>query len=260
MTYSQKGDISHLFMIGGRVSYKTLIDIKDEPIILMKSEIRDIFEELEDKPNEEVLFALHYFTKPLDEVRTELKEKAKCVLNNSLSEQITQLLENIYEKYEKNQPVFQLGVQINVSWPEPEDIKEIKINHPKLKTILQVSNFSSLEERIKGYYVDYILIDTSRGEGVDFDIDEAIRIYNTIKKNNSALIGFAGGFSPENVRERVYFLKEKLDTRDFSIDAEGRLRTGKYLDSNKAEKYLKEAMKSFQINKRLYGLRPWSSG
>lgn len=245
-TYSQKEDIPHLFMIGGIVSYKTLIDVKDKPIVLMKNEVRGIFEELKNQPNEDVLFALHYFTKPLDEVKPELKERARRVVEKTLYQQISELFEDLYEEYERAQPSFQLGVQINLSWPEPENINQIKACYPKLKTILQVSDFTSLEERIERYNTDYVLIDASRGRGIEFDVDKAIKVYNAINKSNSALIGFAGGLSPENVRERVYSIRKKLDTRDFSIDAEGRLRTGKYIDIRKVEKYLKEAMEAFR--------------
>jgi len=245
--YSQKGDIPHLLMVGEIVSYKTLIDVKDKPIVLMKNETRCIFEELKKQDSENVLLAWHYFTKPLGEVRPELKEKTRRVVEKSLSQQISELFENIYGEYERTQPPFQIGVQINVSWPEPREVNQIKIGHSKLKTILQVSDFTSLEDRIRNYNVDYILIDTSRGEGLEFDINEAIKVHNIISKNNPATIGFAGGFSPKNVRERVGSIKRSLDTKDFCIDAQGRLRTGKYLDMDKAERYLKEAIEAFKF-------------
>lgn len=239
ITYSQKRDTTHLLMIGGIVSYKTLIDIKDKHIVLMKNEIRNIFEELKNQPNEDVLFALHYFTKPLNEIRPELKEKARRVVKKTLYQQIGELFEDIYEDYEKTQPSFQIGVQINVSWPDPKDVNQIKTNYPRLKTILQVSDFSSVEEKIGEYNIDYALIDTSRGEGIDFDLNESIKVYKTINKINPVMIGFAGGFSPENVKERVCSIRKELNTRDFCIDAQGKL-------GDKVEKYLKEAIEAFQ--------------
>ncbi len=245
-TYSQKDDIPHLLMIGGIVSYKTLIDLKDKPIVLVKDEFKNIFEELKNQPSEDILFALHYFTKPLDEIRPEIKEKAERVVTKSLYQQIDELFRDFYEEYERTQPPFQIGVQINVSWPNSEDINQLKTNYPKLKTILQVSDFSSLEERIGKYDVDYILIDASRGKGIEFEINKAIEIYRLIHRNNPAMIGFAGGFSPENVKERISLLRKELSTKDFCIDAQGRLRSGKYLDMVKVERYLRESIEAFQ--------------
>ena len=244
--YSQKRNIPHLFMIGGVVSYKTLIDVKDKPIVLMKNEIKDVFEELKNQDREDVLLAFHYFTKPLEKVRLELREKAKYIVEKPLDQQIGELFENIYEDFERVEPAFQLGVQINVSWPKPRDVNQIKINYPKLRTILQVSDFTSIEERIRKYDVDYVLIDTSRGEGKKLDVNEAIKIHDVISKNNTATIGFAGGFSSRNVRERVYSIRRELDKKDFCIDAQGRLRTEGLLDMDKANIYFKEAIEAFQ--------------
>jgi len=245
-TYSQKGDIPQLLMIGVIVSYKTLIGLKDKPIVLMKKEIRNIFEELKKQDSKDLFFTLHYFTKPLDEVRPELREKAKRVVEKSLHQQISEVFEDIYADYEKTEPSFQMGVQINVSRPEPKEINKIKADYPSLKTILQVSDFTSLNERIGNYDVDYVLIDKSKGRGMEFDIDGATKVYDIIKNNNPATIVFAGGLSPDNVRERVCSIRKRLDTRDFCIDAEGRLRTKNHLDEDKVEKYLKEAMAAFQ--------------
>lgn len=245
--FSEKGDIPHLLMIGGIVSYKTLIDVKDKPILLMKSGIREILDELKNQPSEDVLFALHYFTKPLDEIKPELREKARTVVTEPLSYQIMELVEEIYEDYEKLNPPFQIGVQINVSWPDSTDINKIKINYPKLKVILQVSDFFLLDERGIDYNVDYFLIDASRGEGVEFNLDEAIRAYNSLGYGSYFLKGFAGGLSPYTVRGRVNSIREKINTRDFCIDAQGKLRTRGNLDMDKVERYLKGAVEAYHL-------------
>jgi len=245
-TFSKKYIAPHLLMVGGIVSYKTLIDEKDKPILLTRNKIGKIFEKLRGMSSEDVLFALHYFTKPLKEIRPELQQKAKKVVEKPLHQQIGNLVEDIYERYEREQPPFQIGVQINVSWPKPRDVNQIKVNYPKLKTILQVSNFDSLKDRIGKYNVDYALIDTSRGEGKDLDMNEAVGAYDIISENSKATIGFAGGFSPENVNDRVWSLRWDLGARNFCIDAQGRLRTEDRLDMSKVEEYLKEALGAFQ--------------
>jgi len=220
--------------------------MKDKPMVLMKNEIKSIFDGLEKQDSKDIFFTLHYSTKPLRDVKEELKEKSRNIVNKTLYQQLTMLLDGLYEKYESTQPNFQIGVQINVSWPNPEDINNLRVRYPKLKTILQVSDFSSLEERIGKYDVDYTLIDTSRGKGIEFEMDGAIKVYETIKRHNPAMIGFAGGFSPENVRKRVRSLIERLGAKDFCIDAQGKLRSGEYLDMIKVERYLKEAIEAFE--------------
>lgn len=245
-TFSKKYIAKHLLMAGGVVSYKTLIDEKDKPIILTKDQIMRLFEKLENSSSKDVLFALHYFTKPLREVRPELQQKAKKVVEKPLHQQVGSLVEDIYARYEREQPPFQIGVQINVSWPEPRDVNQIKMDYPKLKTILQVSDFDSVDERIGKYNVDYALIDASRGEGKEIDMDKAVSVHDAISKKSKVMIGFAGGFSPQNVNDRVWSLRYDLGTRNFCIDAQGKLRTKDHLDMNKVNKYLNEALDAFQ--------------
>jgi hypothetical protein len=57
------------------------------------------------------------------------------------------------------------------------------------------------------------------------------------------MLGIAGGFSPENVKESC-LLREKLKTKEFCIDAKNK-RTGEHLDLEKVEKYLNEAVEAF---------------
>jgi phosphoribosylanthranilate isomerase len=244
-TFCTKGHIPHVFMIGGLVSYKTLIDLKDEPILLLKNEVRAIFEELVKQSRGDVFFMLHYFTESLEEVAPELQEKARSIVTTTLFQQIRSLVGDLYELYESSQPPFQIGVQFNVSWPEPDEINQIKSHFPKLKTILQVSNFTFLEQ-IQRYHIDYVLIDASRGRGIPFHLDESIEVHHILSRNTPALLGFAGGLSPENVKDRIYAIRQKLQSRHFSIDAESGLRTGRYLDIRKVERYLKQAIKTFQ--------------
>jgi hypothetical protein len=245
-TFSKKYIAPHLLMVGGIVSYKTLIGVKDKPIVLTKNQTMKIFRKLENMSSEDVLFALHYFTKPLNEVRPELQQKAKKVVEKPLHQQIGSLVEDIYERYEREQPPFQIGVQINVSWSKPRDVNQIKLDYPKLKTILQVSDFDSVDERIGKYNVDYALIDTSRGEGKEIDMDKAVGVHDAISKNSKAMIGFAGGFSPQNVNDRIWSLRYDLGTRNFCVDAQGKLRTEDRLDMHKVDEYLFEALRAFQ--------------
>jgi hypothetical protein len=242
-------DVSHLLMVGIINSYKTLIGQKekDKPELLMLDEVNEIYKDLQNQDSRNVLLALHYFTKALYEIKPQIREKAKDVVTQPLSRQIEMLIEKLYEDYEKNQPPFSFGLQLNISWPDPDDVKRIKDTHPKLLIILQVSDFSSLG-KVKRYYgfCDYILIDASKGRGIEFNLDEVVNAYRTIQECIPTTIGIAGGFSPENVRGRVLDLRKSLGTDNFCIDAQNRLRTDGHLDMHKVDKYLKEAIEAFQ--------------
>jgi hypothetical protein len=79
-------DSSHSLMIGMIVSYKTLIGQKekDKPELLMLDEANEIYKELQNQDSRNVLLTLHYFTKTLDEVKPEIREKARDVVTQPL--------------------------------------------------------------------------------------------------------------------------------------------------------------------------------
>jgi len=244
--YSQKGDITHDIMPGLIVSYKTLIGVKDKRIVLMEDEVRSIFEELKKKDSKNVFPTLHFYTKDPSKVRPELGKEAIRITEKPLHEQVSMLIGDIYKDYKKTKPLFHLGLQINVSWPNPREVNQIKTDFPDLKIILQVSDFESLDERIRKHNAHCYLVDPSRGEGIDYT-EKAVEVFDIISEIKSdSTIGIAGGISPENVRERVSSLRKKLGTRDFCIDAQSGLRTGGHLDMDKVKTYLEEAMEAFQ--------------
>ena len=244
--YSQRGDITHEFMPGLIVSYKTLIGVKDKRIVLMEDEVRSIFEELKKKDSKNVFPTLHFYTKHPSKVRSELGKEAIRITEKPLHEQVSRLIGDIYKDYKKTKPLFHLGLQINVSWPDPAEINQIKKYFPDLKIILQVSDFESLDKRIRKQNAHCYLVDPSRGEGIDYT-EKAVRAFSVInEKKPNAKIGIAGGINPENVRERISSLRKKLRRRDFCIDAQTGLRTEGYLDMNKVERYLEEAIEAFQ--------------
>lgn len=97
--------------------------------------------------------------------------------------------------------------------------------------------------------IDYVLIDPSGGRGIPFDLESSVKIYSEIKNCCPDLtIGFAGGFTGENVASRLKDIIQRIGTDEFCIDAEGGLRdkiTSKYgddiLNIHKVESYLKAA-------------------
>lgn len=106
-------------------------------------------------------------------------------------------------------------------------------------------------QRIRAYgdSINYVLIDPSGGRGLEFDLDSSVILYSKLKERcPNLIIGFAGGFTGENVSLKTRKLIERLGDNSFCIDAEGGLRnkiTSVYgddlLDIKKVRKYLQSA-------------------
>jgi phosphoribosylanthranilate isomerase len=246
--YEGRGKIPHMLALGCIVSYKTLAGIKENPRVLTKNEILEIYKGLKHYDTdvlENVLFSLHYYTIEPEKAKP-MVNKVSALVKKQLSYQITRLFEDIYNDYDRTTPGFRLGVQLNISWPEPREVELIKKYHPRLMTILQVSDFDSIEEKIGKYDVDYILFDESRGMAKDVDAEKMISIYKAIKGKTSAVLGFAGGYSAENVRPRVNEMRNKTGTKNISIDAEGKMRTPfNYFNQMLADGFLKSSIEAF---------------
>jgi hypothetical protein len=150
------------------------------------------------------------------------------------------------------------GIQLNIAKPNPFEIAKIKERFPHLLIILQFNNsfnkipLKELRYMIKYRYyevIDYILIDFSQGRGIKTQTDEFSNIYKEISKelkqmNKKIHIGFAGGFSSNNIIKRVVNIFNNLTQPVFfSLDVEGRLRdTNNDLDLNEVEQYINNFM------------------
>lgn len=125
------------------------------------------------------------------------------------------------------------SIQLNIHWPEINQIEKIMKIYPKMKILLSVtpraikeSTSSEIAEKLAQYdgLISYVLIDPSFGQGKELDTDKCLEIYNKIvDKNSELMIGFAGGLGPENTKRIVKSLKESLK-KPFCIDAESALR------------------------------------
>lgn len=126
------------------------------------------------------------------------------------------------------------AVQINIPWPPIDELRRARIKLPDLKYIIQLSS-SALRDRSPrevadllatyGELAHYTLIDPSGGQGIPFEPETVLPYYEAIKDRLPDLtVGLAGGFSGENVVERVNQIIGLIGTDEFSIDAEGALR------------------------------------
>lgn len=133
-----------------------------------------------------------------------------------------------------------LGLQLNIPWPDLNELKVIKSVYPELKIIFQASKevtssepIDYIADRLSSYspFLDYVLLDPSAGKGLEFDLDLSYKIYQEIKgKSPNLTIGFAGGLTGENVFSRIKSLEKALGTSEFSFDSERRIARQNFLN------------------------------
>ncbi len=160
------------------------------------------------------LMVVHYNTKDLDTLSTQVK----ILMSDLHSQDLCSTL------------------QLNTDWPGIAEVAMIKNIFPSLKIILQISEKAmkvmsmaerNIAERIHQYKdsIDCALIDPSKGRGREFQIEHSANVFKEIKNLDTNLgVTFAGGLSGENVIPVLSELIDLIESRDFSIDAEGRLR------------------------------------
>jgi phosphoribosylanthranilate isomerase len=171
----------------------------------------------------ETRLAIHYYTRTPETLVQEIERVF------ALPETSRQETGNIYNSMLVD------SLQLNGDWPTRDQISEITASYPDVSIILQVSpkvteglTPMQVAEKIKGDHpdgVDYLILDPSRGRGIAFDMKQAMTTFEAIRSLgiNSEIV-FAGGFTGENVQERVAELRKELGHKKFSIDAEGGLR------------------------------------
>lgn len=130
------------------------------------------------------------------------------------------------------------GFQLNITWPDPAEIKKYLAVYPDSKIVLQVGNEAfdeihkdptELTSKVITDYmdcIDYVLLDASAGQGIQIDYHEKYFRYLRDLKSSGVLnvirAGVAGGFCSTNVVD-VDELFADVGCY-LSIDAEGKLR------------------------------------
>jgi hypothetical protein len=152
------------------------------------------------------------------------------------------------------------GFQFNIVWPDPDDIREIALEYPTLRIIVQINGemFSNvarnpqllvkeLAAKYAAHATDY-LFDMSGGTGAAIDMKETTAVLDALygafggASKGGLGIGIAGGLDYKN----VYGLKPLFERwPDLSIDAEGRIRDS-YVDARKETvTYLNEGAREY---------------
>jgi hypothetical protein len=138
-----------------------------------------------------------------------------------------------------------------------EELEKAKEQYPWLEMCLQVppNNLDVPREKVVEALAEYsgvidsIIIDDSRGKGEKLPVDDVVGFYREIRAALPGLsIVIAGGLDGTVVREEIRQMTEMVG-KDFSVDAEGRLRdmVGEkrgedILNYQKAEDYVKASV------------------
>ncbi|MBI2582289.1 hypothetical protein HYV87_04160 [Candidatus Woesearchaeota archaeon] len=180
---------------------------------------------------------IHYFT----ENRKALAEEVKRVFS-------------IGDMYEKD---YCRAVQINMEWPDTDQIEAIRKEFPEMDVVLQLPKeaLKDSQRAIEyGDLVQYCLIDPSGGKGQEIS-DEHLGLVKILHDSMpNTRIGVAGGLNGDNVRE---IMKKVYDAIGdfFCIDAQGQLRTDDKtgLHYVKTAKYIDSASYGVRIGEKFYG-------
>jgi hypothetical protein len=153
---------------------------------------------------------VHYFT----ENREKLADEATRVFETN----------HLYD--------FCQGLQVNMSWPNVQQLQRLESRFRDLKIILQLppaatSGLSAAEiASMCGDYsglVSYVLIDPSRGHGLEFELDSSCEVMSAVSRK-VARVGICGGLGPDNVRQRFLDVASTFG-EGFCVDAQGKLRS-----------------------------------
>jgi len=141
------------------------------------------------------------------------------------------------------------GFQLNVAWPDRNEIKKFLDKFPLQKIVLQIGrhalekmsdNPRQVADKLHEYHAvaDYFLLDGSGGKGIPLDPDKSITFLTRLIEGRTGIKpGLAGGLGPDSLDLLNPVLKH---FPDLSIDAEGQLRNARtdVMSTRKTKKYL----------------------
>ncbi len=125
------------------------------------------------------------------------------------------------------------AIQLDVTWPEVDDIDRFKAKYPDLAIVLQLGKAcfdivdhdpqKMVDELDKyGDSIDYVLLDLSMGKGKAMEAEGLLSALRLIRQELPGLgLAVAGGLGPETVHLLEPIAKE---FPNISIDAQGRLK------------------------------------
>lgn len=124
-------------------------------------------------------------------------------------------------------------VQLNVANRTDNPYRLASTPNRHTEVIIQQKGIHDIEmfEHSKWMNVS-VLLDASGGQGIDTPIKVLPNAGKPFK------VGYAGGFNPDNVAEKLTFLMENEQVGDFWIDMESGVRTDDWFDIDKVRRVL----------------------
>lgn len=127
-------------------------------------------------------------------------------------------------------------MQLNVAGFPAEKFAPLPTEYGSVKEIIlqriNADEFDLFRERLGDH--PSVLLDASGGRGRESAI---------VPLEGPFKVGYAGGFGPDNVEEKLSFLLGRPEVGKFWIDMEGRIRSFDWFDTAKAEAVLKKCYK-----------------
>lgn len=171
--------------------------------------------------------------------------------NTTLSNQVEKVFEELYNSN------LCRAIQLNIVWPNIEEVTKIKKQFPEMKIVLQLSrkamenlNNSEIAKKVNEYWrnIDYVLIDPSGWEWIEFDVLKSKELYWWLVHTCADVaIIFAWWLEWLNIMEKAWWIIESLWTKNVWFDTEARVRdklSDKYWDDilnlEKVEYYVRE--------------------
>lgn len=126
------------------------------------------------------------------------------------------------------------AIQLDVTWPDPNELKKFRDKHQETIIVLQVGKFALSEvdgdpqkvvDRLKKYgdSIDHVLLDMSMGKGQGMEAGGLLPLLRLIRQELPELgLAVAGGLGPESVDLLEPIAQE---FPDISIDAQGNVKT-----------------------------------
>ena len=143
-----------------------------------------------------------------------------------------------WDKVDEQLTLFRLGlfqrIQLNIAGRKDNPVRVVPPAFPNQEIIIQQKSIYDMDLYLKTKKVYpfpfSVLLDASGGQGIDTPI---MAVGDPHHK-----VGYAGGFNPDNVADKLSYLLEH-DTYDFWIDMETGVRTDGWFDLDKVVKVLK---------------------
>lgn len=126
------------------------------------------------------------------------------------------------------------GFQLNIPWPEKEQLVKYKEFYPDMQFVLQlgVEAFEEKGHDITRVYnavveygelIDYVLLDMSGGKGTPLDSERIKNLVSEFTPLGYLGVGVAGGLYAGNIKEQLTDIVKRYP--DISTDAEGKLQS-----------------------------------